>query len=84
MGQTRKLLGVDQLEFKQSGENMRESTISAGKYLRDNVYLEVEKGLGPESGNASIKWELTPSITVETEVGENAETGAGINWKRDY
>ena len=84
MGRARRFLGFDQLEIKQAGDNMYESTISAGKYLSDNVYLEVERGIGAESGKASVKWELNPNISVETEVGENAETGAGINWKWDY
>lgn len=81
---TRKLLMVDQLEFKQSGNNMRDSTLSAGKYISDNIYLQVEQGFGSDSGSASIKWELTPNITVETEISEKNENGAGINWKKDY
>lgn len=47
--------------------------MSAGKYLRDGVYLEVEKGVGPESGKSSVEVEMTPNITLETEVGENAQ-----------
>jgi len=78
------MLGVDQLEVKQSGEDVEETTISAGKYLRDGVYLEVEKGAGPESGKTSVEVEVTRRITLETEVGENAEGGVGVFWKKDY
>ncbi|MGD9161740.1 MAG: translocation/assembly module TamB domain-containing protein, partial [Desulfobacteraceae bacterium] len=81
---TRSLIGVDRLEVKQSEANPDESALSAGKYLKDNIYIEVEKGISDESGKASVTWELTPSITVETEVGEDSETGMGINWKYDY
>ena len=81
---TRNLIGVDRLEVKQSEVNPDESALSAGKYLKDNIYIEVEKGVSDESGKASVTWELTPSITVETEVGEDSETGMGINWKHDY
>jgi len=84
MERTRRVLGVDQLEVKQSGDRLEESTITAGKYLSDEVYFEMEKGIGAESGKAAVKWEITPHLTVDTEVGENAETGAGINWKWDY
>jgi len=84
MGRARKMLGVDQLEVKQSGEDAEEASISAGKYLRDGVYLEVEKGSGPESGKTSVEIEVTPNLTLETEIGENAEGGAGINWKKNY
>jgi translocation and assembly module TamB len=81
---TRNLIGVDRLEVRESQIDPGATTISAGKYLKDNIYIEVEKGISTESGKTSVTWELTPSITVETEVGENAEKGMGINWKHDY
>lgn len=84
IGKTRRALGVDQLEIRQSGDNMDESVLSAGKYLNERIYLEVEKGIGRESGKAALKWEISPNISVETEVGEDTETGIGINWKWDY
>ncbi len=82
IGRTRSLLGVDQLEIRQAEEN--EVTLSAGKYLTDRVYLEVERGTGVDSGKASVELELTPNISVETEVGSNAEGGVGLNWRWDY
>ncbi len=81
---TRNLIGVDRLEIKQAHNDPDESALSAGKYLNDNIYIEVERGISAESGKASVTWELTPDITVETEVGEDSETGMGINWKHDY
>ncbi|MCJ7594076.1 MAG: translocation/assembly module TamB [Desulfobacterales bacterium] len=84
MGRTRKWLGLDQLDIKQSGESMEGTALSAGKYLSDTIYFEVEQGLGSGSGKASVQWEITPNITVETEVGVNAEGGGGVNWKWDY
>jgi translocation and assembly module TamB len=84
MGKTREVLKLDRLELKQSGEAVQGAAVSAGKYISETVYLEVEQGLGPDSGKASVQWEVTPNITVETEAGVNAEAGAGISWKWDY
>ena len=84
LGRTRRFLGIDQLEVKQAGEDLREATISAGKYVGEKVYVEVERGIGSQSGKASVALELTPNISVETEVGANAEGGVGLNWKWDY
>jgi len=84
MGHTRRALGVDQLEVRQSTEKNSGTSISAGKYLSETVYIEVEKGLGEETGKASVKWEITPNVSLETEVGAHAEKGAGILWKWDY
>ena len=84
MGRTREVLKLDQLGMKQSGSKPEDAAVSAGKYLSDTVFLEVEQGLGPDSGKASVQWEMTPNITVETEAGVNAEGGAGVSWKWDY
>ncbi len=81
---TRKLLGVDQLDIKQPEENGGGTALSAGKYIGKNIYLEVEQGLGPESGKVSVEVEVTPNITVDSEVGVDSRGGAGINWKWDY
>lgn len=81
LGRVREITGLDRLQIERADG---ESTISAGKYINENIYLEVEKGIGNEGGEASVTWELTPHITVETEIGEDSETGAGLNWKFDY
>ena len=84
LGVTQRWLKIDQLEVRQSGENNEKTSISAGKYLRDNVYLEVEQNIGPKGTKASVDWEITPHISVETELGANAESGVGLNWRWDY
>jgi translocation and assembly module TamB len=80
----RRLIGVDALTLNQAGEDYTESTVSVGKYLSEDVYVEVEKGLSPETGKASLKWDVTPNITVGTEVGVNAQTGVSVDWRWDY
>lgn len=84
MGSARNLLGVDQLEIKKSGEESSEVSIGAGKYLTERVYLEVEQGLGPGNPKGTVEVELTPNITLETQVGGDSDPGIGIRWKRDY
>lgn len=84
IGSTKRMFGVDQLDISQSKENVNGSTVSVGKYLKDDLYIEVEKGLGTESHKASVTWEVTPNITVDTELHENSSTGVGVNWKWDY
>jgi translocation and assembly module TamB len=84
MGRMRRLIGVDALTMNQSGEDYGESTVSVGKYLSEDVYVEVEKGLSPETGKASLKWDVTPNITVGTDVGVNAQAGVSVDWRWDY
>ena len=84
MEKTRKVLGVDQLELKTDGKEIDQATVGAGKYLSDKVYLEVEQGLDPQSSKAKVNVDVTPNVTVESEVGVNAEGGMGVRWKWDY
>jgi translocation and assembly module TamB len=81
---TRRILHVDQLDIKQSDEENGGTSVSIGKYLTDNVYVEIEKGVGTDGGRISSELELTPNLTFESETGTDAHVGVGLNWKWDY
>lgn len=83
IGQLQKATGLDDLRIEGgTGEGV---TVGAGKYLSDDVYLEVQQNSGDEgAGAARVEIELTPRITVESQVGSRGETGGGIFWEWDY
>jgi translocation and assembly module TamB len=81
---TRRILHVDQLDIRQSEEENGETSVSIGKYLTDNVYVEIEKGVGTEGGRILSEVELTPNLTFESETGTDSHVGVGLNWKWDY
>lgn len=82
LGEARDSLGFDRLEL--DGDSVETGSVKAGKYLSDKVFLEVERGLNQGSGKVSMELELTPNITLETEIGENNDNGMSMNWKYDY
>ena len=82
MDRSRKILAVDRLDVNAAGEG--KPTLSIGKYLRDDVYMEMEQGMGADSGKVTVEIEVAPNVTVQSEVGMDASTGLGINWKWDY
>lgn len=84
MSRTRKFLGLDALEFNSSEEGFSKGTLGVGKYLTEGVYLNLQKGVGQGSDKASVEVEVTPNITVESEVGSDSSSGIGVNWKYDY
>ena len=84
MGRARKLLGVDTLDAVQSDDENGGTALSIGKYITDDVYLEAEQGLGGDSGKVSVEIELSPNLSVETEVGANSQGGIRLNWRWDY
>lgn len=81
LGQARKALGVDTLDV---GGAQGQEVIRAGKYIGDDVYVEVEKGRADESGRARVELEVLPNVSIEAETGEDATSGVGLKWKYDY
>ncbi|HEX2524893.1 MAG TPA: translocation/assembly module TamB domain-containing protein, partial [Geminicoccus sp.] len=78
----RQRLGVDTLDF--GGSSADDASVKAGKYISDDVYLQVERGVAPGSGKATVEVEVGPNVTVQTEVTEDSQTGFGVQWKYDY
>jgi translocation and assembly module TamB len=82
LGIARDTLGVDTLDV--TGSSTQDAALSAGKYINDRVYLEVQQGITPESGKARVEVEITPNLSASTEVNEQAQTGVQLQWKWDY
>jgi translocation and assembly module TamB len=79
-------LGLDRLDVGSGNGNgnSTDPTVSAGKYVAEGVYLGVDHSVSGES-KAKVEVELTPNITVETDVGSRGGgPGIGLNWKKDY
>ncbi len=77
-------VGVDRVDVIQSDDAQGSTALSVGKYMGEGAYVEVQKGLGSGDGKVSVEYELTPRITVETEVGSDAAGGVEVKWKWDY
>ncbi|MFO7776612.1 MAG: translocation/assembly module TamB domain-containing protein, partial [Candidatus Hydrogenedentota bacterium] len=82
MGRTRQMLGMDQLDVRGVGED--DPTVAMGRYIGDDIYVEVEKGLMDDSGRLHVEVELTPRFSLDSEVGADAEGSMGFNWRYDY
>jgi autotransporter translocation and assembly factor TamB len=87
-GTTRDALGLDTLTVGSGTNEEGESgvNVSAGKYLSDRIYLEVESGVGAEEGvEGSLQFQLTPRINAELYTrGQFGAGGVELNWKNDY
>lgn len=81
VGELQDAIGVDRLEVgvDQTGQ----ANVGAGKYLDDNVYLEVKTGT---QGNPQFNIEWTPrsNLEISTQVQSNADPKFSIQWKRDF
>jgi len=76
--------GVDSLDIRQSADKPSEATVGIGKYLSDDIRVELEQGTAKDSSKVRVEVQLFPNITLESEVGANARSGLGLFWKKDY
>ncbi len=86
VGELRNLTGLDTLDFgnEDFGGEDTETTASAGKYVAENVFVAVDQGLSSGTTRARVEVELTPRITLRSEVDNQSRTGVGLEWSMDY
>jgi autotransporter translocation and assembly factor TamB len=84
MGRARKWLTVDELEIEQSEDDDALATARVGKALNDRVYIEGESDLGGDSSALRLEVELTPRLSLESDIQSEMKRGIGLKWKRRF
>ncbi|HKP78824.1 MAG TPA: translocation/assembly module TamB domain-containing protein, partial [Phenylobacterium sp.] len=86
VGNLRNFAGLDRLAF--GGGEQSGVTVSGGKYLTDDVYLELTGG-GREGPSAQVEWRIRRNLSILSRLtSQNAGPGTGnrvaVRWRRDY
>jgi len=87
LDRTRSLLGVDVLDVEEvqgTEAGQTGAALSAGKYVTDSVFVGVKQGTTPGSSSVGVEVELTPNISIESDVGSSGESKLGVKLKWDY
>lgn len=79
IGNLRELAGLDRLSF---GGEASAVTVAGGRYITDDVYLEV---IGGGEGGAAVKveWQPRRNIAVSSQFGGQGDTSLSIRWRRE-
>ncbi len=81
----RKTLGVDVLRVESGGEGSNAGpAVNVGKYVTDGVYVGVKQGITPESSSVGVEVEITPNISVDSNVRQSGASETGVKFKLDY
>ena len=80
LGRVRGALGLDVLRL--GGDTA--TSVTAGRYITDDVFVGVEQGLESESSKVTVELGLTDNIAVESNVGATGQSNVGIQFKWDY
>jgi translocation and assembly module TamB len=82
LGQTRAALGLDTLAV--SGQGLEEGRLRAGRYLNDQVYVEVGRGAAAGSEDVRLEVEILPNLSLGAGTGTQAQGDVGLRWRFDY
>lgn len=74
---------VDRFSLR-GGTGVGEASITTGKYLTDELYLEFEQGLGSAESLVSLEWLFAPEWSLKARTTSQGEGGVGVFWKRNY
>jgi translocation and assembly module TamB len=77
----RRNFGLDDLDVTTTADG--ETALTAGRYLTENVYTEVDIGQNGQS-SVSLNFDLRDGVTVRGRLEEDGNSGIGIFVQRDY
>lgn len=81
--QLRKKMGIDMLSVNRDDASGNTS-LSIGKQVSEGVYISVDQGINTDGSAIKVEIDVTPSIQVETRLGNDNGNSVGVNWKKDY
>lgn len=80
LGNLRELAGLDRLAF--GGDEASGLTVAGGKYVADNVYLELIGG-GRTGPAVEVQWRVKRRVSIISRVTGQGEAKLSIRWRKD-
>jgi translocation and assembly module TamB len=80
IGNLRSLARLDRLAFAESATGM---TVAGGKYVTDDVYLEIIGG-GREGPEAQVEWRIRRTLSLVSRIGGQGDAKLSVRWRKDY
>ncbi len=59
------------------------TTLEAGKYVSDDVYVGVVQGAGSDTTGVRVEVDLRPNVSLDGRTTSESSS-VGLNWKKDY
>jgi translocation and assembly module TamB len=81
VGNLRAFARLDRLAL--GGGDATGVTVSGGKYLTDNVYLELTGG-GREGPSAQVEWRVRKNLSIISRLGGVDAGRLAVRWRKDY
>lgn len=79
IGNLRQLAGLDRLSF---GGEASSLTIAGGRYITDDVYLEIIGG-GEGGAAVNVEWQVRRNLAVSSKFGGEGDASISVRWRRE-
>ena len=84
LGRVQAATGLAEIDIT-APDGADDATLGIGSYLTDNVFIGVDQGLAdPTATTGQVEVEITPNISVESDVGIDGSGRIGVNMEWDY
>lgn len=80
IGNLRSFARLDRLAFAEGAAGM---TVSGGKYVTDDVYVEIIGG-GREGPAAQVEWRIRRTLSLVSRIGGQNDAKLSVRWRKDY
>jgi translocation and assembly module TamB len=80
----RSTVGLDVLRVEDDQFGEGGASVTAGQNVADGVFVGARQPLDGGTARVVVEVEITPSITVDTEIGQEEGSSVGLNWRRDF
>jgi len=81
LGTIKSRLGLQEVDV--SKDENDETSVGIGGYVGGKYYIRSQRSVSGQD-KTKVEVQLTPKISVETEIGADSRQGGGVNWKHDY
>ena len=81
IGNLKTFAGLDRLSLGGGGQTG--VTVSGGKYLTDDVYLELTGG-GRDGTAAQVEWRIGRSLSIISKIAGQGDGKLAVRWRKDY
>ncbi|WP_312165275.1 translocation/assembly module TamB domain-containing protein [Phenylobacterium sp.] len=81
VGNLRSFAGLDRLAL--AGGDESGVTVSGGKYLTEDVYLEISGG-GREGPSAQVEWRFGRNLSIISKLASQGDGKLAVRWRKDY
>ncbi|MEQ8934209.1 MAG: translocation/assembly module TamB domain-containing protein [Amphiplicatus sp.] len=82
-GFARRALGLDMFNADFDSDSGAAS-LEVGKYVADGLFVSATQDARGENGAVRLQYEISNSITVETEIKQTGDQTVSANWKHDF